>query len=385
MNHEIVDLARALAPRLKERARDAERHRNIPQETVEDLILSGVLKTMIPNRYGGHQEDWETVAELIMEIARGDGSQAWVAAVYTMHALDVSMFEAIAQHEIWGSTPNTLVVSAVAPSGMGKRCEGGAVINGRWSFVSGVAYGEWGILGAVIADAKSGTPTHHLCLVPADQWTVISNWEVMGLVATGSHDIIIENSFVPGHRIIRRIDQREGTAPGTSTHGDLIYATPYLTIGPVALAAVVAGCALGALDEFISFTKKRQQRGTPMAERESIQLRIAESAAEADCARMLLLQLAESASSNMRKNGKLTIEERAKARRDTSYACTLSRRSVERLFETSGAHGLYLNEHFQRYYRDVKAGSNHIAIGWDRCGSTYGRVALGLDPGIDEI
>ena len=122
-----------------------------------------------------------------------------------------------------------------------------------------------------------------------------------------------------------------------------------------------------------------------MAERESIQLRIAESAAEADCARMLLLQLAESASSNMRKNGKLTIEERAKARRDTSYACTLSRRSVERLFETSGAHGLYLNEHFQRYYRDVKAGSNHIAIGWDRCGSTYGRVALGLDPGIDEI
>jgi alkylation response protein AidB-like acyl-CoA dehydrogenase len=36
---------------------------------------------MIPNRYGGHQEDWETVAELIMEIARGDGSQAWVAAV----------------------------------------------------------------------------------------------------------------------------------------------------------------------------------------------------------------------------------------------------------------------------------------------------------------
>ena len=36
---------------------------------------------MTPTRYGGHQEDWETVAELIMEIARGDGSQAWVAAV----------------------------------------------------------------------------------------------------------------------------------------------------------------------------------------------------------------------------------------------------------------------------------------------------------------
>ena len=120
MFYEIVDLARALALRLKDRARDGEKHRKMPQETVDDLIRSGVPRTMIPNRYGGHQEDWETVAELIMEIARGDGSQAWVAAVYRMHALDVSMFEEIAQHEVWGTVPNTLVVSAVAPSGKGK-------------------------------------------------------------------------------------------------------------------------------------------------------------------------------------------------------------------------------------------------------------------------
>ena len=31
MNHEIVDLARALVPRLKDRARDGEKHRNIPR------------------------------------------------------------------------------------------------------------------------------------------------------------------------------------------------------------------------------------------------------------------------------------------------------------------------------------------------------------------
>ena len=101
MFYEIVDLARALALRLKDRTRDGEKHRKMPQETVDDLIRSGVPRTMIPNRYGGHQEDWETVAELIMEIARGDGSQAWVAAVYTMHALDVSMFEEKAQQEVW--------------------------------------------------------------------------------------------------------------------------------------------------------------------------------------------------------------------------------------------------------------------------------------------
>ena len=106
---------------------------------------------------------------------------------------------------------------------------------------------------------------------------------------------------------------------------------------------------------------------------------------EVDCAKLLIEQLARLTTHRMRTFGALSIEERAKARRDTGYACTLAKRSVERLFDVAGANGLYSDKHFQRYYRDVKAGSNHIAIGWDRCGSTYGRVVLGLEPGLDEI
>jgi alkylation response protein AidB-like acyl-CoA dehydrogenase len=99
----------------------------------------------------------------------------------------------------------------------------------------------------------------------------------------------------------------------------------------------------------------------------------------------MLEKLAQTTTQRMRTSGVLSIEERAKARRDTAYACSLSKRSIERLFDVAGANGLYSDKHFQRYYRDVKAGSNHIAIGWDRCGSTYGRVILGLEPGVDEI
>jgi 3-hydroxy-9,10-secoandrosta-1,3,5(10)-triene-9,17-dione monooxygenase len=207
----------------------------------------------------------------------------------------------------------------------------------------------------------------------------------MGLKGTGSADIEIENVFVPEHRIISRVEQRDGTAKGTKTHNDKLYSTPYLTIGPAALAAVVVGCAAGGLREFIQFAKMSSKRGVKLCERESIQLRIAESATEVDCAKFLIERLAQTTTYKMRSFGSLSIEERAQARRDTAYACTLAKRSVERLFDVSGANGLYTDRHFQRYYRDVKAGSNHIVIGWDRCGSTYGRVVLGLEPGLDEI
>lgn len=385
MQQEIIETAHALAPSLKERARAGEIAREVPEATVHDLLKSGVLRTLIPSSFGGHQADWETVMAMLMELARGDGSQAWVSAVYTVHAVDVTMFAEKAQQEVWGERLDTLVISGVAPSGKGARQDGGVLIKGRWSFASGVRYAHWGELGVMIEDAETGQLAHHLCLVPAEHWTVIDNWETMGLMGTGSCDITVENAFVPDHRIITRVQQREGTAPGTALYDDRLYATPYLSLGPMALSAVVTGCAQGALDEFIGFSKNRRQRGEAVAERESIQLRVAESAAEVDCARMLLLRDAESASIAMRRDGKLSIEERARARRDTAYACTLAKRAVERLFEASGAHGLYLTQDFQRYYRDVKAGSNHIAIGWDRCGATYGRVALGLEPGVDEI
>ena len=208
----------------------------------------------------------------------------------------------------------------------------------------------------------------------------------MGLKGTGSADIEIDNIFVPEHRIISRVEQRDGTALGTKSHKDKLYSTPYLTIGPAALAAVVVGCAAGGLKEFIKFAKINSKRGTKLYERESIQLRVAESAAEVDCAKLMLEKLAQTTTQRRCARPAFYPSKNAqKARRDTAYACSLSKRSIERLFDVAGANGLYSDKHFQRYYRDVKAGSNHIAIGWDRCGSTYGRVILGLEPGVDEI
>jgi 3-hydroxy-9,10-secoandrosta-1,3,5(10)-triene-9,17-dione monooxygenase len=384
IHQNLLERARCLAPVFKERAIEAEKERHVPLQTVQDLIESGILRIIIPQRFGGYQLDWETLMGALMELAKGDGSQAWVAAVYSIHALDISMFPEKAQREVWASDLDPIVISAVAPSGTGNIVPGGATISGKWSFASGVRFAEWGIIGGMLNDGRN-PPAHHLCLVKKEQWKVDDNWNVMGLKGTGSADIKVEDIFIPDHRIITRVEQRDGTAKGTQTHKDKIYSTPYLTIAPAALAAVVVGCAAGGVEEFIEFAKHSSQRGVKLCERESIQLRVAESTAEIDCAKLLIERLAQTTTHKMRACGSLSIEDRAQARRDTAYACTLAKRSIERLFDVSGANGLYTEKHFQRYYRDVKAGSNHIAIGWDRCGATYGRVILGLEPGLDEI
>ena len=100
IHQNLLERARCLAPVFKERAIEAEKERHVPLQTVQDLIESGILRIIIPQRFGGYQLDWETLMGALMELAKGDGSQAWVAAVYSIHALDISMFPEKTQREV---------------------------------------------------------------------------------------------------------------------------------------------------------------------------------------------------------------------------------------------------------------------------------------------
>ena len=76
-------------------------------------------------------------------------------------------------------------------------------ISGRWSFCSGVNVCQWMLLGIRISPDEGVEPTHvGFALVPKSDYQIINNWDVLGLVGTGSHDLIVEDMFLPAHRIL---------------------------------------------------------------------------------------------------------------------------------------------------------------------------------------
>ena len=74
---ELIARARALAPKLRERAVKAERDRNIPQESVDEFIASGLIHTLQPRRWGGYEHDHETAFDVAIELGKSTcGSSA---------------------------------------------------------------------------------------------------------------------------------------------------------------------------------------------------------------------------------------------------------------------------------------------------------------------
>ena len=84
---ELVARARALAPKLRERAVRAERDRNIPQGSVDEFIEAGLIHTLQPKRWGGYEHDHEVAFDIAVELGKSTcGSSAWCLNYLADHA-----------------------------------------------------------------------------------------------------------------------------------------------------------------------------------------------------------------------------------------------------------------------------------------------------------
>ena len=68
---ELLRRAERLVPALKARAVRTEQLRQIPAETVDDLIASGLIRIGNPRRYGGHGVEVDTAFAVAWELGRG--------------------------------------------------------------------------------------------------------------------------------------------------------------------------------------------------------------------------------------------------------------------------------------------------------------------------
>src|ERR1700689_3211300 len=67
---ELIGRAKKLAPKLRERAVKAERDREIPQQSVDEYIESGLIHVLQPKRWGGYEHDHEVAFDIAVELGK---------------------------------------------------------------------------------------------------------------------------------------------------------------------------------------------------------------------------------------------------------------------------------------------------------------------------
>ena len=379
---ELLGRAEALLPRLRERARQAETERRLPEATLRELVDADLFEVQKPARHGGYELGLPEFVELVALLGRGCGSTAWVYGVTAERAWLVGKFPAEAQDDVWLDNPRALITSQINPDGKAVAQSGGGWrVSGHWHFVSGIDIAHWAVFCVMAPSGAAGGAPMPLCvLVPKDRCQVIDNWHVAGLAATGSRDVRLEDVFVPAHRAVPMLELKEGRGPGLEVNRAPLFRMPLIAVNPYAILAPVLGIAEGALQQTLEGAQARRlvTTGAAAADQQVVQLHIAEAAAGIDAARALILGDCREVQATVERGEDVSAALRIRIRRNQAYTTRMLVAAVDRLFGVAGGRGIYLDHGMQRAFRDIHAAGAHLGLSWDLAGTTWGQHALGL-------
>jgi alkylation response protein AidB-like acyl-CoA dehydrogenase len=375
---ELYRRAEAMIPTLASRAARCEELRHCPPETIDDLENAGLLKICRPARYGGFEYAWDVLSEVNRILARGCGSQAWVANVLNDHTQLVGAFALEAQEEVWGKNHATRIAASVAPSGRAKRAPGGARLSGKFGFASGIDYAQWLICGAFLEE-DGKPPAWWDFLVPKASVKVVDDWHVAGLAGTGSKSFVVEDVLIPPHRFQDHIHSDDGTGPGTKLNTASVFRTPRASVAALGFTALALGIAEAFLATYLAHTRARNSRGLAVAEFGSTQIGLAKATGQIEGAAAHMTAALRRWVDLMESGGQLDAHEKLKARFEAAFIARQCLDAVEALFAASGGHAIFNDNPLQRQLRDLMAVCTHRGLYLDESGLNFGKSALSLN------
>ncbi|MGY3074789.1 3-hydroxy-9,10-secoandrosta-1,3,5(10)-triene-9,17-dione monooxygenase [Bradyrhizobium sp. LM6.10] len=378
----MVAKARALVPRLRDRAARTEELRHLPPETELDLHEAGLFRMLQPRRIGGAELDYVALIDCADLLGQADASVAWNLANLASHHWMLGMFEPSAQDLVWGRDPDALIASSfIFPAGRATRVQGGYRLHGSWPFSSGVASCAWNMLASVVySDDEADGIEYRIFLLPKADYKVLDTWNVAGLRGTGSCDVEVRDVFVPDYMTIAVGDLAGGPTPGSELNPNSLYALPVFALFPYVLSGVALGNAQACLDDYAEVVRHRisTYNHAKLSDFQSTQIKIAEASAKIDAARLIMRSACLNAMEDARRGHVPDMATKTRYRRDGAYSVNSCTDAVSMLFAASGARGLFTTGVLQRQFRDAHAINSHLAFNFDAAGTNYGRVALGL-------
>lgn len=379
----LVSAADALVPTLAEHADEVDASGHLSPDVFKQIVDAGLLRVCVPKRLGGHQQKIQTQLAISAALGRGCGSTAWVVQNISATALLVGRLPERAQREIWEQNPDIgICASQSLPSAM-TRADGGYRISGRWGFLSGVEQAGWaGLMLPVLDDPSS--PELLMCLVPAAAHSVAPTWNVIGMRGTASNTLVVEDCFVPEHRVLSVTKAMAGIT-ATEYPDEAIYRTPVAPSLALILLGAPIGIAQAALDHVLGAAGQRGIAYSTFPSQSvstAFQLQIAEAAIKIDAARLFAAQSARDLDDAAANSQPLDYISSTRIRASVGHASQQLREALQILVNAHGTATYGESNPLQRMWRDLNTATSHgmltPALGYE----VLGKALVGSDERI---
>ena len=373
---ELVTLAESLIPLIRELRHTTENDRRIAEPIVKEIRKSDLCRMLLdtgaPPRYT--PEEWLRVLETLAGV---EASVSWLVWNNTLPCFWARFLDDAGRARLFGDA-SRLFAGSTRPTGQAVATQGGFRLSGRWSLVSGCELADYlHLISLVYADGAPrmlapGQPDLRLLFVPKGRYAILDTWHVGGLRGSGSHDVVVEDVFVP-------VEDSFAPAPPVASNSPLaqLPAIPMMIAGIGAQFLGMARAALAVTIEILR-NKVSVDPGASIRERPSVLADIASYSAAVTAATSHLHASMEALWHKV-KHQLPTVEDRAALYSAGLYAASVGRACVVGMHAAAGTTALYVDCPLERSIRDMQAMDRHIAAQpvWLE---DAGRVLLGHEP-----
>jgi alkylation response protein AidB-like acyl-CoA dehydrogenase len=374
--NEIVTVAESLIPLVRELRHTTEQDRRLATPIVQALRESDLCRMLLdtgaPPLYT--PEQWLRVLETL---AGAEASVAWIIWNNTLPCFWARFLDDAGRARIFGDA-RRLFAGSARPTGQAVPTGGGFRLSGRWVLVSGCELADYVYLMGLVHEngvphmVAPGQPDLRVLFVPKGRYDILDTWHVGGLRGSGSHDVVVDDVFVP-------VEDSFAPAPPVASHSPLAQ-LPIIAVMTAGFGAQFLGMARAAITVTLDIlrTKVSVDPGTSIRERPSVLADIAAySAAVAAAGSHLHTSMAamwEKARTTLP-----TAEDRAALYGASLHAAAIGRAAVVAMHAAAGTPALYIDCPLERSVRDLHTMEQHIAAQplWLE---DAGRVLLGYEP-----
>lgn len=360
---DVAEKIDSFGAELESLAPQNEKLSRLSPRTAEILREAGVMRILQPRSHGGLEGTPEEFLTAVIATARRDPAAGWVAGVVGVHPWEVALMGQQTVEDVWGVNQDTWVASPYNPSGIAEPVEGGYILSGHWQFSSGTDHSDWVFLGAVVGNGQGAPampPRVLHVLVPRKDYQIIEDsWDVIGLLGTGSRDVVVQGAFIPTHHTLAYDD----VASGKAAEGleNPIYQLPFSTIFPVGITGAIIGMAEGALVAHAAYQRDRvSAAGGKIRDDAYAAYFTGEAGAEIHASRLQLFDGINWAYDHVMSGKTLTFADRARIRRNQVRCAWRAVGAIDQIYARSGGNASRVGNPIQRIWRDAHVGLNHF-------------------------
>jgi 3-hydroxy-9,10-secoandrosta-1,3,5(10)-triene-9,17-dione monooxygenase len=384
---QLLDKAHSIGEDAAAQANEAEKNRKLSDQIVADINSAQLIQVLQPKRFGGLEMGFPEMVRISQALAQHDMAVSWIYSLFAIHHWWGSLTKPAMQDELWKENPHTLFADAFAPAGKATAVEDGFVLNGRWNFASGILWADYVALGSLVERDDGTAADYYMMFLPKGDFEIIDDWDTLGMRASASCSVKVDNSFIPEHRTVLMAPViNEGIAPGHVYNEGSLYKMPF---GP-GLSISLAGCHIGAAQAMLKMFKGRMKERVPLFTNERqdamvpSQMILSESSVQLDACEQLMFRYAD----ELMEVGEAiaigeevdTMEFRTRTFAWRSYIGRESRAVAEDLFQNTGAFAIYAGTPIQRFWRDLHAIAQHVVFNYEVGTRNYGRFLVGQEP-----